>query len=428
MQSAGCIEQFVEAFKNINYERTRRFGKLDYAPAHLKKALKELGSPQLSCKTIHIAGTVGKGSTAHYLSRMINASGQSCGLYTSPHLKNLTERILYNGAQISEKEFCSLWKKLAAVYQGSGGAFVGPKESRGQAPLAKGTISFFDALTGIAFLYFQERGADFAVIEAGLGGRLDSTNNLEPEFCVITPIDLDHCDILGDTIGKIAAQKAGIIKPGVPVYSFQQAPEAEEIIAVHAEELGSPCEFFNAPDGAANINLEVCRMLYERHFDHRAPEIDIKIPGRFEKISGDLEIYFDLAHNARAMRYLGERAARSEAFAGKALCLYFNCMKERDPVELLSAFFESYLGRAYRAQIRLCFLNHTEELHTFSLESIAALKSSPGAARLPELARALDAANIIEARDFTRLVQSAPEDRVHLVAGSSRLYAFFSVE
>ena len=176
-------------------------------------------------------------------------------------------------------------------------------------------------------------------------------------------------------------------------------------------------------------------MIYERHFGQSAPEIDLSIKGRFEKISNQPELYFDLAHNARAMRYLGQKLARGNFLKGKILRLYFNCMKERDPAELLEAFFEGLLGEGIQnspgsesnlnsAAIEIVFLNHTDELHTFTHESIVSLKKTLQT-KFPAASRAFEKAQLAEAEQFRQSLQNSP-GTIYLVAGSSRLYGVFS--
>src|ERR1017187_4984048 len=177
-----------------------RIGVLAYR-ADLKKTkmiLDELGNPHKEFKTIHIAGTNGKGSTSHMLAAILQTNGYKTGLYTSPHLVDFRERIKINGKPIGKKYVCD---------------FV----SINKKAIKRIRPSFFEMTVGLAFEYFKEMKVDIAVIETGLGGRLDSTNVIHPEVSVITNIGYDHTDILGDTLELIAKEKAGIIKRWVPV-------------------------------------------------------------------------------------------------------------------------------------------------------------------------------------------------------------------
>lgn len=169
-----------------------------------------LDNPQHKFKTIHVAGTNGKGSTSHYLAAIFQAAGFKTGLYTSPHLKSFTERIKINGKEIPENKVVD---------------FVEINRSF----LEDLKPSFFEMSVGMAFNYFAQESVDIAIIEVGLGGRLDSTNIITPEISVITNISYDHTDILGDTLPKIAAEKAGIIKTDVPVVISERHPETEKV-------------------------------------------------------------------------------------------------------------------------------------------------------------------------------------------------------
>ncbi|MCB0803419.1 MAG: bifunctional folylpolyglutamate synthase/dihydrofolate synthase, partial [Flavobacteriales bacterium] len=153
----------------------------------------ELGNPEKKIKTVHIAGTNGKGSTAHMLSSIFQEAGYKTGLYTSPHLKDFRERIKINGELISENEVVSFVQNYTPLF-------------------AKIQPSFFEWTVALAFHYFEKEKVDVAIIETGLGGRLDSTNIISPELSIITNISLDHVDMLGNTLAEIAAEKAGIIK------------------------------------------------------------------------------------------------------------------------------------------------------------------------------------------------------------------------
>lgn len=188
----------------------------------IRRFLKAAGGPQRSFKTVHIAGTNGKGSTARMLASILEAAGYRTGLYTSPHLVRIHERMQVNSRPIPGEAL----ESLAAKY----------------APLAKRhTLTFFEFITGIAFAYFAAEKIDVAVIETGLGGRFDATNVIEkPEISVITDVDIDHCQILGKTLQKIAFEKAGIIKKGRPVISGVTRPAARRVIRKVARENGSP--------------------------------------------------------------------------------------------------------------------------------------------------------------------------------------------
>lgn len=181
------------------------------------KICEHLGNPQQQFKSIHIAGTNGKGSTSHFLSSILQESGYKTGLYTSPHLKSFTERIRINGNAIPEQEVINF------VEQNN--PFILDLRP-----------SFFECTVGLAFQYFAQQRVDIAVIEVGLGGRLDSTNVITPELSLITNISLDHTDILGDTLELIAAEKAGIIKPNIPVVISEKHPITSQVFNNKAQQ------------------------------------------------------------------------------------------------------------------------------------------------------------------------------------------------
>lgn len=184
----------------------------------MEELVNRLGQPHLKAKTIHIAGSKGKGSTAAMIASALYASGYKTGLYTSPHLHTLRERICIDGQPVSEQEFATLVAELK------------PEVEAVNREGAYGELTTFEILTALAFLYFQRSGVQFQVLEAGLGGRLDATNVVQPEICVITSISLDHTAVLGDSIAQIAWEKAGIIKPGTVVVSSPQRPQAAKVI------------------------------------------------------------------------------------------------------------------------------------------------------------------------------------------------------
>ena len=170
--------------------------------AHLK-------TPETKFKSIHVAGTNGKGSSSHLLASILQEAGYKVGLYTSPHLKDFRERISINGNMIGKKKVVSFIKKNKTFLQ-------------------ENSLSFFEMTVGMAFDFFVEKKVDIAVVEVGLGGRLDSTNIITPEISLITNIGMDHLDMLGDTLNKIASEKAGIIKENVPVVISEYQEEIAE--------------------------------------------------------------------------------------------------------------------------------------------------------------------------------------------------------
>ena len=183
-----------------------------------------LGNPQKKLKCIHVAGTNGKGSTSHMLASVLQEAGYKVGLYTSPHLKDFRERIKINGAEISEDFVVKFIEKHKSFFEAN-------------------DMSFFEMSVGLAFDYFASENVDIAVIEVGLGGRLDATNIITPLVSVITNIDLDHMQFLGNTPAAIAREKAGIIKPNVPVVIGEYTPETHPVFLAKAEENKAPIYF-----------------------------------------------------------------------------------------------------------------------------------------------------------------------------------------
>src|SRR5208282_616300 len=194
-----------------------------YKLERMERALSLIGDPHLRVPAIHIAGTKGKGSVAAMLDSCLRTAGYRCGLYTKPHLVNLTERTRVDGAEISPGLMLDYIERLRTVYDRAGMA-----------------LTFFEFTVTLMFLYFAEAGLDIAVIETGLGGRLDSTNVVRPLLSVITPIGFDHVEYLGYSIASIAAEKGGIIKRATPVVVGTRQPEARTTLSSIAAQRGSP--------------------------------------------------------------------------------------------------------------------------------------------------------------------------------------------
>ena len=194
------------------------------------------GHPHAKYKTIHVAGTNGKGSCSHTIAAILQAQGYKVGLYTSPHLKDFRERIKINGNCISEEYVVYFVKKERGFFE----------------PLSP---SFFELTTALAFKYFAESGIDIAVVEVGLGGRLDCTNIISPALSVITNISFDHTQFLGNTLAQIASEKAGIIKPDVPVVIGESLEDTRPVFIAKAREMSAPITF--AEDDSEIISTEL---------------------------------------------------------------------------------------------------------------------------------------------------------------------------
>jgi dihydrofolate synthase/folylpolyglutamate synthase len=211
-------EDYILSFTDYEKIPGIAYTSANYDLRRMDSLLQPLGNPHLGTRTVHIAGTKGKGSTAAMISQMLMSASYRTGLFTSPHLHTLRERIKINGNMISETDFAALVTEIRPIVEAI----------NNQA--AFGELTTFEILTAVVFTHFKRNSVDFQVVEVGLGGRLDATNVVRPDVCVITSLSLDHTEILGDTITKIAAEKAGIIKPGCVVVSSPQVAEATAII------------------------------------------------------------------------------------------------------------------------------------------------------------------------------------------------------
>jgi len=233
---------FLDSLPNFEKRPTPRTIANAFKLSRMTRLLAALGNPQREFKTVHIAGTKGKGSTSAMLAGMLQNNNLTIGLYTSPHLLDTRERIKVNDKMISEPEMARLVAKVAITI----------RKMKNDPP------TYFEALTAVAFLYFASREVDLAVIETGLGGRLDATNLIRPEACGITSISYDHMQVLGTSLTQIAEEKAGIFKAGVPVISAPQHPDVEKVLRRVAAKVGSPI-FVAGKDFEFSIRFESSR-------------------------------------------------------------------------------------------------------------------------------------------------------------------------
>ena len=306
----------------------RRFGMRPSLDA-ISGVCAALGDPQKNLRAIHVAGTNGKGAVC----AMIEACLRSCGLracrYTSPHLVRINERFFVDGKPVDD----------ATLERAADMVFHADSDTNSQ-------LTFFEALTAVAFIAFSEAKCDYAVLETGLGGRLDATNICVPEICVITKIGLDHCDWLGDTVEKIAAEKAGIIKKGVPIVLGKNDPEVIAVVKTRASEVGAP--FFYAPDmadeseipdgfsleGAFNREnavtaLAALKVLKKGSRDGLS---NVVWPGRFQRVG---RFIIDGAHNPPAARALAAALSKYAPFAGSVPTLIAGFCGDKDVDETL---------------------------------------------------------------------------------------------
>ncbi len=241
-------------------------------PAAFKKDLtniralcEALGNPQDRLRCVHIAGTNGKGSTAHMMAAVLQAAGYRTGLYTSPHYRDYRERIKLDGELVPEQyvvNFVAQHRSLMEEIQ----------------------PSFFEISVAMAFDYFAQQQVDWAVIEVGMGGRLDSTNIIRPELCIITNISYDHQQFLGETLPEIAGEKAGIIKPGVPVVISEIQEETRPVFLAKAEEQGAPFIFAEAHYRAADTGSDLEHTTYDIYKDGslQLPALKVNVHGAYQ--------------------------------------------------------------------------------------------------------------------------------------------------
>lgn len=227
-----------------------------------------LQNPQHSFKSVHIAGTNGKGSCSHMLSAIFQKAGYKTGLYTSPHLKDFRERIRINGTMIPEKDIIEFVKKYSSAFES-----IEP--------------SFFEWTVGLAFNYFSREKVDIAIIETGLGGRLDSTNVVKPEISVITNISYDHVQLLGDTLEQIAVEKAGIIKPNVPIVIGEKQIETSHIFTQKADAFHSPLTFASDHLFVQLISKNAEKQFFKisRESKVEFEKLEISLVGNYQKVN-----------------------------------------------------------------------------------------------------------------------------------------------
>lgn len=292
--------------------------------------LSALGNPQDKFKSVHIAGTNGKGSSAHAIAAIMQSAGYKTGLYTSPHLKNFTERIRINGVEVEE-------------------TFVVDFVNRIKDSIQTITPSFFEITVAMAFDYFASQEVDIAIIETGLGGRLDSTNVITPEVCLITNIGYDHMDLLGNTLTEIASEKAGIMKKGVPVVVGEWNDETKSVFDKKAEEIGAllsyaadaywdsdskylPKYFMKNYPGIAAIIEQLRKQgwrVNEEQFDDglkRRNELT-GLKGRFQVLKEEPLLIADVSHNLDGLTILLEQV---RSLNKGQLYLIFGTVKDKD--------------------------------------------------------------------------------------------------
>ena len=297
-----------------------------------------LGNPQTKFKSLHIAGTNGKGSSSSMLASILQEAGYKVGLYTSPHLKDFRERIKINGKEIPEDYVVSFIAKNKPF-------------------LEEYHLSFFEMTVGMAFSYFENEKVDIAVIEVGLGGRFDSTNIIIPEVSLITNISKDHTDILGDTLPKIAFEKAGIIKENVPVVISEYQEETAPVFTAKAKEMNAPIIFANHIETSLTTDLQgayqeknikgviaVTELLIHQGWDITPENIaqgllhvvhNTNLKGRWQTLGSYPTIVCDTGHNVGGLTYVMEQL-KKQTYTNLHIVVGF--VKEKDVNSVLELF------------------------------------------------------------------------------------------
>jgi dihydrofolate synthase / folylpolyglutamate synthase len=343
----------------INETVSRR---MPYRLERMRAFMHELGDPQTQYPTVHIGGTSGKGSTSTMIAAALQRSGKRTGLHTKPHLRSMTERARIDGVAISEERFGALLEEMMPAIE--------------RTAQAHGRPTYYETLLALTLFYFAQEKVDVAVVEVGLGGRLDGTNVIVPVVAAITSVGLDHTDVLGDTIEEIAREKAGIAKPGVPLVIAADNGAAFDVIADEARRVGAPIvdaraeailidevrleretQHFEVVTPQARYTIET-RMLgaFQRRNAATAivtmeslPEAlrpsreaiegaldDVLIPGRMEVYPGHPTLVFDIAHNVEKADQL-VRSLR-ERYGDRHFTFVVAIGASKDAAEILRTF------------------------------------------------------------------------------------------
>jgi len=315
----------------------------------IERLLGALGNPERGCRWVHVAGTNGKGSTSAMIEAGLRRAGLRTGLYTSPHLVEPVERIQVSGEPVSHALFAATFSEVHDVAERmleSGDLELHP--------------TYFETVTAMAFLFFARSNLDIGVLEVGLGGRLDATNVVTPALCVITPIAMDHEIFLGDSIPKIAREKAGILKPGVPAVFAEQKPEAERLLMEHAAgpvtfSRDWPISHLQVEARGSRFRLRdieiVCPLAGEHQVENArtaaialeqlgvsaAGIADTRWPGRLELVSEQPEIILDGAHNIAGTYALARYIRRF--YDGRKIWIVYGVMRDKSVAEMAGLLF-----------------------------------------------------------------------------------------
>ncbi len=320
---------------------------------NIKKLANHLGNPEQKFQSVHVGGTNGKGSTAHMLTSILQEAGYTVGLYTSPHLKDFRERIRINGQMMRKNCVINFIK-------------------RNKTFLEENKLSFFEMTVGMAFEYFAKKQVDIAVIEVGLGGRLDSTNIITPILSVITNISLDHTQMLGNTLAQIAFEKAGIIKPNVPVVIGETTPETKKVFEQKALEQNAPINFVNQEHNinylsdlqgnyqAKNIrtvlaSIEILRQngidISNNHIKNGLLTIKINtgLRGRWDILQIHPLTIADTAHNKAGVQYVIQQLQNIDY---QQLHIVLSVVNDKDLDSILPLFPKNAIYYFSKAQIQ----------------------------------------------------------------------------
>ncbi|OIV43313.1 bifunctional folylpolyglutamate synthase/dihydrofolate synthase [Flavobacterium johnsoniae] len=333
---------------------------------NIKLLAEHLGNPEKNLQTIHVAGTNGKGSTSHMLASVLQEAGYKVGLYTSPHLKDFRERIKINGQEISEDFVCEFVSKHKDFFEAN-------------------DMSFFEMSVGLAFDYFAAEKTDIAIIEVGLGGRLDATNIITPLVSVITNIGLDHTQFLGNTLEAIAGEKAGIIKPNVPVVIGEYTLETQPVFLAKAEVNKAPIYF--ASDLISEVfpsdligdyqfhnkkTVQQTIKIVNETTDFKISEESLKsgllntvkntgLQGRWQQLGENPKIVCDTAHNKHGLSVVMKQL-QNEKF--EKLHIVLGVVNDKDLDSILPLFPKE-------AQYYFCSPNSSRGLPTETLQNAA---------------------------------------------------------
>lgn len=316
----------LSRYLDLERDTSRSYSAGEYSLERMPVLAALAGNPERQLGTVHVAGTKGKGSTCHFLTNLLVASGFRVGTFASPHLSTVRERFLIDGRPV---DYAPLLEQASRL--------VTALEAQRLEP------GFFEILTVLALRLFVDEGCQLAVVETGIGGRLDATNYLESPLCTaITPVSFDHMQLLGNTIEAIAAEKAGILKPQVPlVLANQPFPAAEQVILARAAELGVPVErpvplaearewlpATTPPFLIENfaVALRICQLLGHQPDRRRFTVPELR--GRFEIVHQEPLVILDAAHNADSARRLVE--ALRQRFAGEVWTVVLGVAKGKD--------------------------------------------------------------------------------------------------